>query len=40
MICTDCAHKKHDACKKRNKHKQGKDCDCQHKVPKAKKNVR
>jgi hypothetical protein len=32
MICTDCNHNKHAACKKRNKKKEGKDCDCQHRI--------
>lgn len=38
MICTDCSHSKHDACKNRNAGKQGADCDCQHRAPKKAKS--
>ncbi len=32
MICTNCGLGHHEACKVRNKNKQGADCDCQHRV--------
>jgi hypothetical protein len=38
MICTDCTHKKHGACKARNAGKQGADCDCQHREIQKKKD--
>lgn len=31
MICVECRNRKHRICDNRNKNKQGKDCDCQHK---------
>lgn len=35
MICIDCRtrlRRRHSACELRNRHKSGKDCDCQHKL--------
>lgn len=40
MICPDCANRKHNVCKEREKKFDYQSCDCQHKVPKKVKKVK